>query len=81
MNQTLTSVSYTSILNGDSWTQQRVVDACRSDGAFELNVQDVEGLAESTQQMYQLSAMLHELPEEYKMQWEMDKFSDLQIAG
>lgn len=79
-------VSLSKILSGDSLESKLLVEACKSDGFFLLDLKDHTNQVKNStlnqaRQIFELASRLFEMPYEKKMKYEMDKWGDLYIGG
>lgn len=78
----LTTVHLSKLLKGDAAESKMLLNACKLDGFFYLNIQNLEyDLLPVLDFMFQLDKELYDLPDEDKMAYDVDKLSDLKLNG
>ncbi|KAK7722954.1 hypothetical protein SLS57_004810 [Botryosphaeria dothidea] len=81
----LREISLEHLKNGDQTEAANLLAACQEDGVFYLNLKHSDGsdgeLLHESASIYHLAKQLFNLPEEEKMQYDIDLFGDMKVNG
>jgi isopenicillin N synthase-like dioxygenase len=76
------TVHLSKLLDGDAAESNILLNACRSDGFFYLNIDNIDDdVFPVVDSMFQLDRELYDLPDEEKMAYDVDKLSELKLNG
>lgn len=78
----LRTVHLSKLLDGDAAESRNLLNACKTDGFFYLNIQNIDdNLLQVVDAMFQLDRELYDVPDEEKMAYDVDKLSELKLNG
>lgn len=81
----LREISLEHLKNRDQTEAANLLAACQEDGVFYLNLKHSDGsdgeLLHESASIYHLAKQLFNLPEEEKMQYDIDLFGDMKVNG